>query len=229
MVVAGAVEIFSQEVRLKMTVDLANSDKLLTTTRAVRKRIDFDRPVERSLIEQSVEVALQAPNFFPVSFIAVTDADRRKQMGDLYCEAHLPYLKDSVAQATANMEAKEAAQFTRHYDMIAWATENMHRVPVHVHVAGQGLKSLVGFEASFYGCILPPAWSFMLALRARGIGSSWTTIHIQEQYKDRMKAMLELPDDASLGVFLPCGYYTGEDFKPAKRPTVADSLHWEKW
>lgn len=176
-----------------------------------------------------MEVALQAPNFSPVSFIVVTDADRRKQMGNLYSEAHLPYLKESLAQLTADMEAKEAAQLTRHYDMIAWATENMHRVPVHVHVVGQGLKSLVGSQAGFYGCILPSAWSFMLALRARKIGSSWTTIHIQEQYKERMKAMLELPDDSSLGVFLPCGYYTGDDFKPAKRPAVADSLHWEEW
>lgn len=213
-----------------MTVDLAQSDKLLTTTRAVRKRIDFDRPVERPLIEQAVEVALQAPNFFPVHFLVVTDPERRKQMGDLYCEAHLPYLDESQSELSENMNAEEAAQLGRHWDMIRWATENMYRVPVHAHVAGQGLENFPGLmQASFYGCILPPAWSFMLALRARGVGSSWTTIHLQDRYRDRMRAMLELPNDYSLGAFLPCGYYKGEDFKPAKRPPVAESLHFETW
>ena len=213
-----------------MTVDLANSDKLLTTTRAVRKRIDFERSVERSVIEESVEVALQAPNIIPAQFIVVTDPDRRKQMGDLYCEAHLPYLDATQKELTAKMNAEEAAQLGRHWDLARWASENMYRVPVHVHVAGQGLDDYVGLQhASFYGCILPPAWSFMLALRARGIGSSWTTVHLQDVYKERIQELFELPSGYTLGVFLPCGYYTGEDFKPATRPSVADSLHWEKW
>ena len=122
-----------------MTVDLANSDKLLTTTRAVRKRIDFERSVERSVIEEAVEVALQAPNIIPAQFIVVTDPDRRKQMGELYCDAHLPYLDASQKELTAEMNAEEAAQLGRHWDLARWATENMYRVPVHVHVAGQGL------------------------------------------------------------------------------------------
>ena len=213
-----------------MTVDLVNSDKLLTTTRGVRKRIDFDRPVERSLIEEAVEVALQAPTFFAVQFIVVTDPDRRKEMGDLYCEAHLPYMDAAQKAMTAGMNAEEAAQLGRHWDMIRWATENMYRVPVHVHVAGQGVDGYPGLQqASFYGCVLPPAWSFMLALRARGIGSSWTTVHLQDVYKERIQELFGLPSDYSLGVFLPCGYYTGEDFKPAKRPSAASSLHWDKW
>ena len=69
----------------------------------------------------------------------------------------------------------------------------------------------------------------MLTLRARGIGSSWTTVHLQDAYKERIHELFELPSGYTLGVFLPCGYDTGEDFKPAMRPSVAGSLHWEKF
>ena len=213
-----------------MTVDLTNSDKLLTTTRAARRRMDFDRPVERVLIEDAVQVALQAPNIIPAQFIVVTDPERRKQMGDLYCEAHLPYLDATEKELTAQMNAQDAVQFKKHWDLARWASENMYKVPVHVHVAAKGVNDYVGLaQASFYGCVLPPAWSFMLALRARGIGSSWTTVHLQDVYKDRIRALFELPRKYSLGVFLPCGYYTGEDFKLATRPSVADSIHWDAW
>ena len=212
-----------------MTIDLAGADKLLTTTRAVRKRMDFDRPVERSVIEQAVEIALQAPTYFPVDFIVVTDPDRRKQMSDLYCDAHLPYLDELVAEAKADLGGEEAAQAVRHLEMIRWATENMYRVPVHVHIGAKGIESHGKYQASFYGNILPSAWSFMLALRARGVGSSWTTIHLQEPYKERVQKLFELPDDYALGAFLPCGHYTGEDFKPAVRRSAAKSIRWEQY
>ena len=217
-----------------MTVDLANSDQLLTTTRAVRKRLDFDIPVGRSLIEQSVEVALQAPSgsdLYPVDFVVVTDPERRKLMGEIYCEAYFPYLDEIQPHFIAKLTGEAAAQFTRHIDMVRWHAENVHRAPVHVRVGGKGrYEKLDVFEqATFYGCILPPAWSFMLALRARGIGSSWTTIHLKDPYEERMRELLELPKDYTLGVFLPCGYYKGKDFKSAQRPALSEVLHWDKW
>ena len=84
-------------------------------------------------------------------------------------------------------------------------------------------------QASFYGCVLPPAWSFMLALRARGVGSLWTTVHLQEPYQERARELLGLPKDYTQAVFLPCGYYKGKDFKPATRPPGTQRTHWETW
>ena len=220
-----------------MSVDLVNSDKLLTTTRGVRKRLDFEKTVERAVIEESMAVALQAPSagdIYPVEFVVVTDPDRRKTMGDIYCDAHLPYLDELDLTALPGLTADDLTKAKGHIDMIRWHTENVYRAPFHVHVVGKGRYGTEPEQpdfqqASFYGCILPPAWSFMLALRARGVGSSWCTIHIQEPFHTRTREVLGLPDDYSLGVFLPCGYYTGKDFKPAQRPAVAEILHWDKW
>ena len=217
-----------------MSVDAANTLKLLTTTRAVRRRLDFDRPVERSLIEKCVEAALQAPSagdVWQVHFSVVTDPERREHMRDIYCQAHFPYLDERQPREMAKLSAEEAAQFARHWDMIRWFTENVHRAPVHVHVSGPDCpRDADPFtQASFYSCILPPAWSFMLALRAHGVGTNWITIHLRDPHQGRVREMLGLPDDHTLGVFLPCAYYTGEDFKTAQRPGIAEVLHWDQW
>ena len=217
-----------------MSVDLANSDKLLTTTRGVRRRLDFDRPVERSVIEECVDVALQAPtggDLFNVEFVVVTDPDIRKRMGEIYCDAHLPYLDELQATEMKNLSGEETARVGRQFDTYRWQTENVHLAPVHVHVGGNGRyeKQEMFMQASFYGCVLPPAWSFMLALRARGVGSLWTTVHLQEPYQERARKLLGLPKDYTQAVFLPCGYYKGKDFKPATRPPGTQRTHWETW
>ena len=220
-----------------MSVDLRNSDKLLTTTRGVRKRLDFDKPVDPALIESAVKVALQAPTageLYPVEFVVVTDPARRKQMGEIYADAHLPYLDEFDPFALPGLAPDGVEKARRHIDLIRWHTRNVHRAPVHVHVVGKGRYThepeQPDFQqASLYGCVLPPAWSLMLALRARGIGSSWCTIHTQEPFRTRTCQLLELPENYSLGVFLPCGYYTGKDFKPAERPAINEVLHWNEW
>ena len=213
-----------------MSVSLANTDKLLTTTRAVRRRLDYERPVDREIILDAVEVALQAPNTIPAQFVIVDDERRRKLMGDLYSEAHLTYLDEVEGHVLSTLSPSDATKFKKQWETARWATKNIHRAPFHVHVLAENAAGYEGVElAGLYGCILPPAWSFMLALRARGIGASWTTVHLQDQYINRLQDILGYPDGFVAGVFLPCAYYTGEDFKTATRPPADVSVHWNRW
>jgi nitroreductase len=78
-----------------------------------------------------------------------------------------------------------------------------------------------------YGCILPVAWSLMLALRARGLGSAWTTIHLM--YEKEAAALLDIPEDVTQTVLIPVAYFTGDDFRPAKRIPSRDRTYWDAW
>ena len=82
-------------------------------------------------------------------------------------------------------------------------------------------------QASVYGSVLPSAWSFMLAARARGLGSAWTTIHLF--YEKETAELLGIPADITQGVLLPVAYYTGDDFKPAKRVSPRELTYWNTW
>ncbi len=108
-------------------------------------------------------------------------------------------------------------------------TANLHRVPVHVLVCGSGdLASMPLFEqASAYSSILPAAWSFMLAARARGLGCCWTTLHLRNA--GAAAGLLSLPDDITQAVLLPVAYFRGDDFKPAERLPLDEVTHWNSW
>ncbi len=215
-----------------MALDIEAADKLLTTTRGVRRRIDFDRPVEREVIEDCIEVAMQAPvgAAWLTHFIPVTDPDLRKQVGAHYAAVSGPYLDDMEAKMRAGAkEAKEIEAIDRDMALHRWYNENLYRAPVLVIVAMQGRYETadVSRRAAVYGSNLPVAWSFMLALRARGLGTCWTTLHIRRERE--VAELLGIPEDVTQTVLLPVGYYKGTDFKRVKRPPVADWLHWDRW
>jgi nitroreductase len=215
-----------------MTIDLEAADKLLTTTRGVRRRIDFDRPVEREVIEDCIEVAMQAPvgAAWLTHFLVVTDPDLRGQVGAHYAAVSDPYLDEMEAKMRADAKgADESAGIDREMGMHRWYNENMHRAPVLVILAMNGRYEAadVAKRAAVYGSNLPVAWSFMLALRARGLGTCWTTLHM---YREKEVAeLLGIPEDMTQTVLFPVGYYKGTDFKRVKRPPVADYLHWNRW
>ena len=214
-----------------MTIDITIADELLTTTRGVRRRIDFDRPVERSIIEQCIEVAMQAPvgSAWITHFIAVTDPDLRHQIGTHYAEISHPYLDEMEAKMRKTAAPNEAKAIEKEMAMHRWYNDNLHRAPVLVIAAMQGRfeTAAVAKLAAVYGSNLPVAWSFMLALRARGLGTCWTTLHI---FREREIAeLLGIPEDVTQTALLPVGYYKGTDFKRVKRPPVADWLHWDRW
>jgi len=208
-----------------MTIDTAVTDHLLSTTRAVRKRLDLDHPVERSVILDCLRLAVQAPtasNAQNWRWVIVTDPAKKAELARIYAEGGGEYLRSA---------AKDAAegQTKRVYESALYLTEVLDRVPVHVIpcIEGRFDNSPNMMAAARYGSIIPAAWSFMLALRSRGLGSAWTTLHL---YKEKeAAALLGIPDDVTQVALIPVGYITGGDLKPAERPPVEGITYWDTW
>ena len=206
-------------------------DELLTTTRSVRKRLDLDRPVEPEVVEECLRIALQAPtgsNAQGWHWIVVTDPELRAGIADTYRKAALPYLAAGGA-ATRSYEPERQAVQQRVSESARYLTDNLHRVPVHVIgcLEGDVEKMPASHSAGFWGSLLPAAWSFMLAARARGLGAAWTTLHLP--HADEVAALLGIPPGVSQGVLLPVAYTVGTDFKVASREPLEKVLHRERW
>jgi nitroreductase len=206
-------------------MDLATVDTLLTTTRSVRRRLDLTRPVEPEVIQACLDIAIQAPtggNRQGYHFVVVTNADKRKELADLYRKA---FYDNWTPQRKEDVQQRDPRNLASYF----YLAEHLHEVPVHIIPCIEG--RLVGTElfaqASGYGGILPTAWSLMLALRARGLGSAWTTIHLK--YAQEAAALLGIPDYITQAALLPVAYYTGEDFKPAKRVPARERTYWNEW
>ena len=212
-------------------LDLKTCDKLLTTTRSVRQRLDFSRPIEPELIEECIDIALQSPSSTNTQlwqFVVVTDADKRAALGKIYKETFEAYWAESVA---ANPEAFEniSPSTQRMIDSAQHLGAHMGDAPVLViFCIGEDCLKLPLFEqAGAYGSILPAAWSFMLAARARGLGTCWTTVHLKKAAE--AAAIVGIPDGVTQTVLLPVAYYTGDDFKVAGRNPARDVVHWNEW
>ena len=209
--------------------DLAQTDKLLTTTRSVRKRLDFARPVEREVVTEALQVAIQAPtggNIQHWRWLLVDDADIRRGLADLYRKSFEPYM--------AAQREMVAAQGRTDMDKIIgsaqYLSDHLHEAPVHVIPCALGrlpADSTVEMIAGFYGSILPAAWSLMLALRSRGLGSAWTTLHLR--YEAEAAALLGIPDTVTQVALLPVAYYKGRDFRPGTRRPAAEVSYWNGW
>lgn len=216
-----------------MENDGAAVDHVLSTTRSVRKRLDFSRPVEPEVIERCIAIALQAPtgsNAQGWRFLVLTDADKRKGIADLYLRAFTHYRAQGVTdQRLAAMDAPAAAQYRRVVDSSTYLAEHMHEAPVMVIPCIEGRVERAGavVQAGFYGSILPAAWSFMLALRARGLGTAWTTLHLV--YEKEAAALLGIPDTVTQAALFPVAYTHGTDFKPAARIPAERLTFWNAW
>ena len=206
-------------------IDAAAADELLTTTRAVRKRLDLERPVPRELILECIEVAQQAPtggNRQGWGFVVVTDEAKRARLADLYRQTAADYLRQLRDEATD-------PQTVRVYDSAVYLSDVLDRVPVHVIPVIQGRadgQPTVG-PASLYGSIIPAAWSFMLAARARGLGTAWTTLHLV--HEKEAAELLGLPDDYTQVALIAVAFYTGDTFRRAERPAPETITHWDGW
>jgi nitroreductase len=211
-------------------LDLESVDELLTTTRSVRKRLDLSRPVSAELIERCIEIALQAPtgsNQQGWSFLVVTDPDKRRALAALYKKAFDAY--------AANMQPSfpdgdpRARQYPRVLESARYLADHLHEVPVHVIPCIEGRVEQAGVigQASVYGSILPAAWSFMLAARARGLGSAWTTLHLI--FEQEAAKILGVPESVTQTALLPVAHFTGSAFKPAKRLPARELTHWDGW
>jgi nitroreductase len=201
---------------------LEDVDHILTTTRSVRKRLDLTRSVEPEVIQECLEIAIQAPtgaNIPQYYFIVVTDADRRARLADIY------------RKAFDDMFREENLEDYRRRDVDSWMFlyDNLHKVPVHIIPCAEGRPEGRSPErlAALYGNVLPAAWSLMLALRARGLGAAWTSVHIA--YEEEAKSLLGIPNTVTQGGLLPVAYFMGSDFKPANRPPARERTYWNTW
>jgi len=212
-------------------IDLAIADRLLSTTRSVRKRLDFSRPVERDVLERCLEIAMQAPtgsNLQGWHFVVVTDAQKKKGLADLYRRAFEGYRAMNLG-GDLPAEDLRAKQRDRVVDSASYLAEHLHEAPVFVVpcIEGRFEQAGVAAQASQYGSILPAVWSLMLALRARGIGSAWTTLHLF--FEREAAEILGIPESITQAALLPVAYFTGSDFKPAKRLPARQHIHWNGW
>ena len=213
-------------------LDLATVDHLLCSTRSVRKRLDFGRTIAPELIARCLEVALQAPtgsNAQGWHFLVVTDSALRRGLADLYRKAFELYLNTPGIRPTYDDSDPRQKQMPRVVDSASYLAEHLHEAPVHVIPCIEGRIEQAGVlaQASMYGSILPATWSFMLAARARGLGSAWTTLHLM--YEQEAATMLGIPDTITQAALLPVAYFTGSDFKPARRLPSRQHIHWERW
>jgi nitroreductase len=207
-------------------------DELLTTTRSVRKRLDLTRPVPMELIRESLEIALQAPsgsNRQTWHWLVVIDAEKRRAIGEFYRRSVQRYLASSGAAGKLYADDPSRATVQRRVgDSVGYLGDHMGEVPVLLIPClrtGSALPS--GNQAGLWGSLLPAVWSFMLAARARGLGTAWTTLHLA--YEREVGELLGLPDDVRQGALVPTAYYTGETFKPAPRQPLDEVLHHDRW
>jgi nitroreductase len=208
-----------------MSFDTSETDRLLSTTRAVRKRLDLSRPVEPSVVLECLRLAVQAPtgsNAQGWRWVVVTDASKRAELARMYYEGGADYLRSAAG--------READPQTRRvYESALHLTEILGQVPVHVIpcIEGRADNAPNIMSASIYGSIMPAAWSFMLALRSRGLGSVWTTLHL---FKEKEAAeLLGIPDTVTQVALLPVAYTVGGEFRPAARPPVEEITYWDSW
>jgi nitroreductase len=224
-------------------IDLATVDHLLTTTRSVKRRLDLTRPVEPDVIRRCIEIALQAPtgsNYQGWHFMVVTDPGKRAALAELYRNGLKAYA-DLRGDKGPLWKSDDVRNVQREvvYEASVRLEERLQDVPVHVIPCIEtrmeeipfplyGQKSFESFYyASLYGSILQAGWSLMLALRARGVGSAWTTIHLV--YEKEAAAILGIPDNVTQTALLPVAYYEGTDFKPARRVPAETLTHWDTW
>jgi nitroreductase len=200
-------------------------DELLSTTRAVRRRLDLTRPVEREVLEECLRLAQQAPTASyrqDWHFVVVTDADKRAALAELWRGVARRYIGARRAHARGRMARTVAS--------VEHLIEHLHEVPVHVIpcVEGRTDGKPAAAQASKWGSIVPATWSFMLACRSRGLGTAWTTFHLQHERE--AAELLGIPyDEVMQAALVPVAYTLGTDFRPAWRAPLETVVHWDTW
>src|SRR4051794_26568858 len=215
------------------TLDLT-ADELLTTTRAVRKRLDFDKPVPLELVRECIDIATQAPtgsNQQGWHWYVVTDKDKRAALGDMYKRAFelyksMPFYAGAISTGDPERDATQQ----RVASSAEYLAERMGDAPVLLIpcITGRLEGEMTLSSASLWGSLLPAVWSFCLAARARGLGTSWTTLHLM--FEQQCAELLGIPfDTVSQGALIPLAFTKGTDFKPAPRIDLDPILHIDSW
>ena len=201
-------------------------DELLTTTRAVRRRLDLERPVERDVLEDCLRLAQQAPTGSyrqDWHFVVVTEPELRDGLAELWRLGANRYLGGAPAADLPGMMGRVLGGVRHLYD-------HLHEVPVHVIPCVEGRTDGKGAfaQASRWGSIIPAAWSFMLAARSRGLGTVWTTFHLARE--EEAAELLGIPyAEVMQAALIPVAYTLGTEFKPGVRAPLESMVHWDRW
>jgi len=207
------------------------ADEVLTTTRSVRKRLDLTRPVERSAIEECLKIAQQAPsasNRQHWHFVVVTDPEKRAGIAALYRKAR--ELGKASRPSMAFPSQEREIIYERVSSSADYLAEHMHEVPVLVIPCIEGRIEAASYsgQAALWGTIVPAAWSFMLAARARGLGTVLTTVHLN--FEREAAEILGIPyEQVSQTALIPVAYTIGTGFKLAPRDPLETMVHWDSW
>ena len=210
------------------------ADEVLTTTRAVRKRLDFDKPVPLELVRECIAIATQAPsgsNQQGWQWVVVTDEAKRKALGDIYRRAfdiyrQMPFYAGAIVTGDADRDATQQ----RVASSAEYLAERMGDAPVLLIpcITGRLDNAPAIGSASLWGSLVPAAWSFCLAARARGLGTSWTSLHLM--FEQEAAELLGIPfDEIAQGALIPVAYTKGTDFKPAPRADLDTIVHVDTW
>ncbi len=209
-------------------MNLSAVDHVLTTTRSVRRRLDLGRPVDPRIVEECLEIAVQAPtggNIARYHFVVVTDPAKKIRVADYYRKVFFEEYLPRRPKMTPDFPEREGP-FS---DSAIYLAEHFHEVPLMVIPCVEARPEDKGplAQAGAYGNILPAAWSFMLALRTRGLASAWTTLHIR--YEREVGAMLGIPETVTQAALIPVAHATGGEFHAARRVPARERTYWDDW
>jgi nitroreductase len=213
------------------------ADEVLTTTRAVRKRLDFERTVDRALLEECVAIATQAPsprNRQPWDFVIVTDPDLVRRVADWWRRGLLdmPSIIGAAATPRPTRMSFESDQWQRIAESLDVLAQNLDRSPALVvpcvRVGARSELNTVFGQSVVWGAVIPAFWSFMLAARERGLGTCWTTSHLP--YEREVADLLGIPFETVVQTALsPVAHVIGTSFRPAARAETSEFIHWDTW
>lgn len=197
--------------------DLAQIDNVLATARSVRRHLDFGRPVEQGVILDCINIAAQAPVGLGGEswrFVVVQEAAAKARLAALYRDT----LQQLAAQRGIEIKPTQQALIDR-----------LHEIPAMILVCNALPPPQEGFagQVAYFGSILPAAWSLMLALRARGIGATWTSLLASRQAE--VAEIIDMPEGAVLTVMLPIAYAKGATMKRAQRADASEVAFWNRW
>lgn len=228
-----------------MNLPLADFETVLTTTRSVRKRLDFDRPVPADVIEECLEIALQAPTGGHAEdwrFVMVEDANIKASLGAIYLRnfmenVWLPLEESGSAHGKvagrlggASSDGAMSSRTARMLEGAKYLAENIGCSPwimVAVGTRPNPEKGGPGTASAVYGSVYPAIWSFNLALRSRGLGTVITTLHLHST--DEVSALLGMPEEVIHVALLPVAYTIGTEFKRGARKSVDEVVYRNVW
>ncbi|MGK2881642.1 MAG: nitroreductase family protein [Mycobacterium sp.] len=211
---------------------ILSADDVLTTTRSVRKRLDFDKPVDRDILTECLEIALQAPtgsNTQGWQWVFVSDAEKKKAIGEIYRANFADYRTMPKPEFAA--DDPRTAQRDKVADSAQYLADTMYKAPWLLVPCIEGsVESAKNGGAAFWGSLLPAVWSYLLALRVRGLGSAWTTLHLLGDGEKQVAEILGIPyEKYRQGGLFPIAYTIGTEFKKAKRLPAEQLTHWDSW